>query len=264
MIKIIKEHKGFWKIIIKLAKSDLIKTYRGSALGWAWAIIKPTVVIAVYWFTFTIGLRAPSVINGYPYFLWLIASIVPWFFISEVLSQGTTSLRKYSYLITKMNFPVSTIPTFVGISKMIVHLALLSIVIIIFTFFGFTPDIYYLQIPFYLLMMYLIFTSWILLASPLAVLSKDFANLVTSFITPLFWFSGVIWDPTNVTSYWPRLILKINPITYLVTGYRDIFINKAWFFEKKETLVFLVILIIMFTSASYIYNRLRKDIPDIL
>jgi teichoic acid transport system permease protein len=264
MLKILKEHQGFGKIILKLAKSDLIKTYRGSALGWSWAIIKPSVVIAVYWFTFTIGLRAPSIINGYPYFLWLIAGIVPWFFMSEMIGQGTTSLRKYSYLITKMNFPVSTIPTFVGLSKMLVHLALLLVVIFLFVTFGYPIDIYYLQIPFYILMMYLMFTSWILLAAPLAVLSKDFANLVSSFITPLFWFSGVIWDPSNVTSFWASAMLKVNPITYLSSGYRDIFIDKVWFFEKKETLAFLIVLTIMFASASYIYNRLRKDIPDIL
>ena len=50
---ILNEHLTYRKQVIKLAKSDLIKTYRGSALGWAWAIIKPVVTIFVFWFSFS-------------------------------------------------------------------------------------------------------------------------------------------------------------------------------------------------------------------
>ena len=57
LTEIIKDHIQYKQQIFKLAKADLIKTYRGAALGWAWAIIKPAVTIFVYWFTFEIGLE---------------------------------------------------------------------------------------------------------------------------------------------------------------------------------------------------------------
>lgn len=60
---IIKDHITYGQQIFKLAKTDLVKTYRGAALGWAWAIIKPAVTIFVYWFTFEIGLRAGKDVN---------------------------------------------------------------------------------------------------------------------------------------------------------------------------------------------------------
>ena len=47
-------------------RADLVKTYRGAALGWAWAIIKPAVTIFVYWFAFEIGLRAGKDVNRFP------------------------------------------------------------------------------------------------------------------------------------------------------------------------------------------------------
>ena len=115
LINIIKEHIAYKKQIRKLAMADLTKTDRGAALGWMWAIIKPTVTIFVYWFAFSIGLRMSSNVNGYPYFLWLIAGVVPWFYMSEMISGGTDAIRRYGYLVTKMKFPVSTIPTFVNI-----------------------------------------------------------------------------------------------------------------------------------------------------
>lgn len=77
IVTILKEHFEYRKQILKLAKADLIKTYRGAALGWSWAIIKPTITIFVYWFAFSIGLRAGKPINGYPFFLWLIARFNP-------------------------------------------------------------------------------------------------------------------------------------------------------------------------------------------
>ena len=264
MFNILKEHKGFWKTIFKLAKVDLIKTYRGSALGWSWAIIKPTVTIAVYWVTFSVGLRAPRLIEGYQYFIWLIVGIVPWFYMSEMITQGTEAIRSYKHLVTKMNFPVSTIPTFVSLSKLFVNLCMIGITILIYVGMGYPLDIYILQLPFYILCMFVFFTGWSLFASPLAAMSKDFSNLIKSFTTGIFWLSAIIWDPSDVSNKLFKYFLKANPITYVVQGFRDTFIYKEWFFEKKETLVFAVVLVVMWTSANIIYKKLRKDIPDVL
>lgn len=66
LAEIIKDHIEYMQQIFKLAKADLVKTYRGAALGWAWAIIKPAVTIFVYWFTFEIGLRAGKDVNRLP------------------------------------------------------------------------------------------------------------------------------------------------------------------------------------------------------
>ena len=55
--EILKDHYKYRKQIFKLAKADLIKTYKGAALGWAWAVIRPAITIATYYFAFSIGLR---------------------------------------------------------------------------------------------------------------------------------------------------------------------------------------------------------------
>ena len=263
--EIIKDHIEYRKQIMKLAKSDLVKTYRGSALGWSWAIIKPVVTIFVYWFAFSIGLRAGKDVNGYPYFLWLIAGLVPWFYIGDMITIGTNCIRKYSYLVTKMKFPVSTIPTFVSISNMLINMLLLGIVVVIFWLFGYPPDIYMLQLPFYILLSFILLTLWGLFSSFIGAISKDFVNLVKSFITAIFWLSGILWDPSNITIPWLKKILNLNPVTYLVNGFRNCFINKIWFWEQpKRLLYFLIILAILSLVSIWTYRRLRKEIPDVL
>lgn len=263
--EIIKDHITYMQQIFKLAKADLVKTYRGAALGWSWAIIKPAVTIFVYWFAFSIGLRMGGDVDGYPYFLWLISGLLPWFYMSEMITSGTDTIRKYSYLVTKMKFPVSTIPTFVSISKFIVHLLLMVIVILIFIFMGYPPDIYIIQLPFYMLCMFIFFTIWSLFSSLLASMSKDFGNLVKSMVTAVFWLSGILWNPETITIPWLKKLLMLNPVTFITTGFRNCFINHVWFFEQpKRLLYFVIITAIMLVIAIWTYKRLRKEIPDVL
>lgn len=262
---IITEHAQNVEQTIKMAKSDLLKTYRGAALGWTWAIIKPIVTIFVYWFAMAIGMRRGGDVNGYPFFLWLIVGLVPWFYMSEMLTQGTESMRKYTFLITKMNFPVSTIPTFVSISKLAVNFLLMIIVLIIFGFYNYYPDIYYIQLPFYTLLSFVFFTLWSLFSAPISCISKDFSNLVKSFVFAIFWFSGVVYNADGIKNKVLRILIKLNPVTYIATGFRDAMINKKWFYEKpKELIAFLVILAVMGLLALWSYNKLRKEIPDVL
>ena len=202
---------------------------------------------------------------GYPFFLWLIAGVVPWFYMSDMLTAGTETIRKYSYLVTKMKFPVSTIPTFVSISKFIVHLVLVGIMILIFVFLGYIPTIYIVQLPFYMLLMFIFFTIWSLFASLLSSMSKDFGNLVKSMVTAVFWLSGILWNPDTIQIEWVKKILMLNPVTFLTTGFRNCFINHTWFWEQpKRLLYFAIVTVIMLVLAIWTYKKLRKEIPDVL
>lgn len=262
---IIEEHISFKSQLIKLAKSDLVKTYRGAALGWWWAVIKPMMTVFVFWFAFTVGLRSGKPINGYPYFLWLISGFLPWFYMSDMITQGAGSIRKYSYLVTKMKFPISIIPTYVSLSKLFVHWVLLAVTVTIFAIFGFKPDIYYLQIPIYMLMMFVFFTVWGLFSGMLSSLSKDFMNLVRSTTHAIFWLSGVIYDIERIKNPTIRFLYNFNPITVIARGYRNIFIYKQWFFEDRTALMgFSVTLLVLLFLALWSFKSLRKDIPDVL
>ena len=57
MFTILKEHRGFGKQILLLAKNELIKTYKGAVIGPLWAVVKPAFTIFVYWFAFSCGIK---------------------------------------------------------------------------------------------------------------------------------------------------------------------------------------------------------------
>lgn len=262
---ILKDHFEYRKQIWKLAKTDLSKTYKGSVLGWLWAIIRPTIILLVYWFAFSIGLRKGGPIEGYPFFLWLIAGMIPWFYIRSMLPGGATSLRRYTYLITKIKYPVSTIPTFVSISFFMVHIVLVIFMIIVYMAFGFMPDIYYLQLPLYMLMSFMFFTAWALFAGVVSAISRDFLNLVKSITASLLWVSGIFYSANSINIEWLRQVLLFNPITIIVNGFRNTFVYKQWFWETPiEMRNFFILYLIMLVLAIWAFKKLHRDIPDVL
>ena len=267
-LEILKDHFAWKHQIIKLAKSDIIKTYSGAALGWAWTLVKPTITILVFWFAFSVGLRIGGDVEGYPFVLWLIAGLIPWFFMSEMFAGGASSIRSYKHLVTKMKFPVSTIPTFFGLSSLAVHIGLMVLVVIIFCLYGHYPDIYMLQLPIYMLLMLMYFISWALFAGMLSAISNDFLNLVKSLTTALFWMSGIMWDINRIDTTdiaWMKTVLMFNPVTFFATGYRNVFIYKIWIWDEPTALLcFGIVYILTFLGSIWAYKKLVKEIPDVL
>ena len=99
------------RLVARLAKNDFKTQFSGSYLGTVWAFVQPVVTVCVYWFVFEKALHAGGVglKDGItvPFVLWLIAGLVPWFYFSEALTNGTTSLLEYNYLVKKVLFKIS-------------------------------------------------------------------------------------------------------------------------------------------------------------
>ncbi len=259
------EQIRYRKQVLKLAKSDLVNTYSGTIMGWTWAIIRPTTYIAIYYISFAFGLRTGKPVEGYSYFLWLIAGIIPWFYIRDVFVEGAASIRKYRYLVTKIKFPLAVIPTIESTTIMLTNIVLIAIMLLLYIFSGHYPDIYWLQIPFYMVIMFLFFLSWSLFAAILASMSKDFLQLIKSVTIGLFWLSGIFFDAANVQNSVLKIVLRLNPITFIINGFRNSLIYKKWIWEDMSSLlIFVFMYIIMTMLAVFVYKRLATDVPDVL
>ncbi len=263
--EIVLEHIKFRKQLWKLAKTDLSKSYKGSVLGWVWILIRPMITLTVYWFAFSVGLRTGGDEEGYPYFLWLMAGMVPWFYMRSMLTGGASCLRRYTYLITKIKYPISTIPTFVNVSNFVTNLLLVSLMLVLYILMGFAPDIYWLQIPLYLMMAFVFFNCWGLFAGVLSAISRDFLNFIRSITMAFMWMSGIFYSVNDISIEWIRTIMLLNPITLIVNGFRNSLIYKQWFWEvPMECFNYVMATAIMLVLALWAYKKLRKDIPDVL
>lgn len=262
---ILKEHLGFLHPIFVLAKNEIKVMFKGSVLGFLWALIKPAFTLFIFWFVFEFGLRTDESIEGISKFDFMLVGFIPWFFIRDSLTQSVKCLRKNAQYITKMNFPISTIMTFTNLSFLLIHLMLLLLMLFVLLFEGNTFSLYNIQIFYYLPLMFIFFVviSWI--TSILNVFFKDVQNIISTFINGLFWISGIVWDIKNIDVLWLKNLLIYNPINYFINGYRETFLYHQWFWENQEMFViFWIQFIIVSIVGSHIYIKNKNKIADFI
>ena len=95
-------------ILYALVKRELKSRYRGSFLGFAWALGKPISMLLV--FTFIVGeiLGASRYIEYFALFLYV--GLMFWGFFSEALVSSTNSVVQAGGLVQKVAFPREILP----------------------------------------------------------------------------------------------------------------------------------------------------------
>lgn len=254
-----------WQIL-RLARFDLIKMSKDSILSWAWIVLKPLIMIFCYWFALYVGFRHAQSADGLPpYILWLVVGVVPWNFMSTMLGKGTDTFHSYSYLVTKVPFPLAAVPSVHTTGSFIVQLALLPISFVTYFACGMDWDIHLLQVPFLLVLMYAFWDVLSLLCSLLSAVNRGVANFIGSLGTPIFWLSGVITDLENTNSEVLRHILYFNPVTFFISAFRKAFYYQTWVWSNPEQLVgFAIAFGIVVVMAVIAYRRLAEEVPDVL
>lgn len=252
--------------IMRLSLFELRKKSRGAVLSWAWFFIKPAMYIFCFWFALEIGLRAGSTEAGAPpYILWLAAGIIPWFFMSDLINTGSDVLHRYPYLVNKIKFPLSGISSIFAGATMLVQLMLMLALFVIYFLCGMKLDLYLLQVPVLLVLLFMFWDAFSILFSQLSALSKDFANLMKAFSTPIFWLSGVLFRVDNINNAVIHTVLDYNPVTFFTKAFRAAFYDKYWIWEDTSALIgFVVVFLVTILCMALIYKKFNEEVADVL
>lgn len=252
------------KLLATLAIDFFKQEYLGSYLGLIWAFIRPTVFIVVIWFVFEFGFKSPPATNGTPFVIWLAIGFSAWFFFSEAMATGVGAITSKSYLVKKVDFRVSILPMAQVIATLIIHLIFISIVFVICVLNGKYPTIYWIQLPIYTTNLFILLLGVTWLTSSLNVFIKDIGYLVGLLLQVGFWATPVFWSDEMVPIKF-HFLLKLNPMYFIVSGYRDSLIDRIWFWERGyDILILLTINTIFFISGAIIFKKLRPHFGDVL
>lgn len=263
-MNLIKEFINSRAMLWKLSKNDFKTKYAGSYLGIFWAFVQPIITVAIYVFVFQVGFKAAPTDDGYPFVLYLIAGIIPWFFFAEALMNATNCLIEYSYLVKKVVFNISILPIIKIISSLFVHLFFIMIAFVIFCANGRMPDVHIIQLFYYTLCAVVLVTGLSYLTCAVTPFFKDFGQIVNIITQIGMWMTPIMWNETMLPTQF-RWVLKLNPVYYIVTGYRDSYINGIWFWEKyKLTIYFWLVTLVVFAIGSKVFKKLRVHFSDVL
>lgn len=271
---VIKEQINSFYLARRLSVYELKSANRNNYLGILWEIINPMIQISIYWFVFGYGILKSSgarqgvELYGHPidYFPWMLSGIVVWFFVNQSITQGSKSIYSRIRMISKMSFPMSVIPTYVIFAKLYQHLMLLAVVLVIFQFLGYPINIHYLQLPYFIIATVIFLITLSLITSTLTTIVRDIQMLITSVVRILIYLSPILWPPYNIDNKIVITIMKLNPIYYLVEGYRASILGLTWYpIEHWEySLYFWGIILVLLFFGSILHVKFRDRFVDFL
>lgn len=262
---------GNRKLIWNLAGNDIKKKFAGSYFGVIWAFVQPVITVLLYWFVFEKGLnsKATDLRTGIeiPFVLWLMAGLVPWFYFQEAMNGGTGVLVEYSYLVKKVVFQIDTLPVVKMISALFTHIFFVVFAIAVFWIMGYAPDGYTLQVVYYSVCMVVLTTGIVYATGAVTVFFRDMKEVVAILLQIGMWVTPIMWSFESMVQIpgWAVTILKLNPMYYVVSGYRNALINKIGFWENPGlTIYFWIFTIVVFALGTSVFKRLRPHFADVL
>ncbi len=259
---------GNRKLIWRLAKNDFKKRYAGSYMGIVWALVQPVVTVLMYWFVFDriFQSRAQMVSGGLevPYVLFLTAGLVPWFYFQEGLLNGTTSLLEYNYLVKKVLFKISILPLIKIIAATFIHLFFALVMVIVAIGYGYYPTMYTIQIFYYMFCEFIFMLALSYATSSIVVFFRDLTQIISIALQLGQWATPILWNismiPDNL-----KWIIKLNPMTYIVEGYRNSVYGDTWFFEHfYSSTYFWIVVVVLFSIGSLIFKRSKVHFADVM
>ena len=250
-------------LLWQMTKQDFRQRYIGSYLGIFWAFIQPTITVLIFWFVFQVGFKSVPVDN-FPFILWLVCGMIPWFFFNDSILGATNSILANAFLVKKVVFRVSLLPMIQLSSALLVHLFFIVVLFLMFAVYGYWPSIYNLQVFYYLFAMLCFSFGLSLITSSLVVFLKDVGQAVAMLLQFVFWGTPIFWSLKMIPEQY-HIFLKLNPLYYIIEGYRNSFIYHEWFWNLGYTTeYFWLVTIFVVLLGAMIFRRLRPHFADVL
>lgn len=251
-------------MLIRIAGYDYKLLNKDSYLGKLWSFLTPLTQIAVYWLVFGLGIRNGSAIDGYPFLLWMLCGLVPWFFINESIMKGANSIYSKANVVTKMKYPIATVPISVVVTAFMEHIAVMIILFATLVLHGYYPTLHYLNLIYYMIYNFVFLCSLSLITSVLTMIARDFQKLLASIIRLLFYITPILWSMDRMPDIYQN-ILQFNPVLYVVSGFRDSLLYQVNFYEHPLRITFFwMINLLMFLLGCSLQYKYRTKFNDLM
>ena len=261
--------KNYWRDLWRyrelfyfLAWRDILVRYKQTAIGIAWALVRPFLTMLVFTFIFSKVAKLPAP-GSVPYALLVFAAMLPWQFFSTALSEASNSLIGNSNLISKVYFPRLIVPAGSVITSFVDFLITLGLMAGMMVWYGFLPDWRLLTLP---LFMALAFGSafgaglWL---CALNVRYRDFRYIVP-FIVQFGLYLSPVGFSSNIVPEGLRLIYALNPMVGVIDGFRWALLRGQSPLAAYALIASILVTSVLCLSGIWYFRRTEKTFADII
>ena len=250
-------------LIMSLAKRQIKTQFVGSLLGFVWTFINPLALILIFWFVFSVGLKTRP-LGDIPFAVWFTAGLAIWISFSEIVTGSVNVIIENQVLIKKTAIKAHVLQIAKIVAATIPHLIFLVILIILILLFKLPFRLYYIQALYYFFCMCMLSIGLGWLLSAINVFIRDTALVVNMVMQFLFWLTPIVWD-VNIMPKRYEFFLKLNPVFYLVQGYRESFFYFVPFWGHwKMTIYYWVLTGVIFVVGATVFRKTRPHFADVL
>ncbi len=215
------------ELIRAVVRRELAVRFRGSILGWVWAIMGPLIMLSAYTVIFSSAVGVPrSVQSGgvKSYALSIFIGLIVFNLFSELAYRAPTLLHEHAHFIKRSIFPSETL-AWTATIRSLTYAAISLTVELIFTLaiLHYIP-LTVLLLPFLVIpfILFLLGVCWFLMA--LGSFTRDVAHLMVSIVPMLMFATPVFYSVDDVPDR-ARLLFRINIVGDYVDMIRDIMIK---------------------------------------
>ncbi len=256
-MKHLKELFDYREMVYSLVRQDLRGRYKGSVLGFLWTFINPLLQLGVYTLVFSVIM--PNNIDKY--YLHLFVGLVPWLFFSGSMTGGAACIMSNKDMVKKIYFPREVMPLSYVTSGFVNMLFCFIVIfaVVLFSGVGFNPAAL-LCLPIIMLVEYIMALGGAMVTSALTVYFRDLeyilgiVTMAWMYLTPVLY--PIDWVPEKL-----RPILNINPMTPVITAYREILYYKR-IPEFGNLLWALILGLIVLGIGVLVFNKLQKGFAE--
>jgi lipopolysaccharide transport system permease protein len=244
-----------------LAWRDTLVRYKQTAIGVAWALIRPLVTMLVFTIVFGKIAKLPS--DGVPYPILVFAAVLPWQFFASAFSEAGNSLVANSGMLSKIYFPRLIIPTSAVITSFIDFLVSAVILIALMLWYGQWPGWQILTLPLFTLLAFTAAMGSGIWIAALNVTYRDFAYVIPFMLQLGLYISPVGFSSSIVPGQW-RLLYSLNPMVSVIDGFRWAIIGgNSELYLPGFLLSCAVIALLLVTGIAH-FRRTEKTFADVI
>ncbi len=235
---------------------DIRGKYKNSILGIIWSFLNPLLQIAVYAIVFPLIMR--SDLPNYTVFL--CCGLIPWNFFSSAISRTSFTMIENGNIIKKVFFPRQILPISVVTSEAVNFIISTVIILAFVLIYGMGITQFLIFYPLVLLVQYLLLIGISFIVSSVTVFFRDLQHFIGIALQLLFYATPIVYASNTIPENF-QWILKFNPMTYVINGYRDIFYYQQAP-DFTSLLIVLGISIVLCVGGYMIFNKLQRRFAE--
>lgn len=256
--------KDLWnyrELFYFLAWRDILVRYKQTAIGIAWAILRPFLTMLVLTIIFGKLARFPS--GSAPYPILVFAAMLPWQFFANSLTECSNSLIGNAGLISKVYFPRLVIPTSSVIVSFVDFLLSGAILLGLMAWYNFWPTWRVLSLPFLILISFGAAMGTGLWISAMNVKYRDFRYIVPFLVQFGLYISPVGFASSVVPEKW-RLLYSINPMVGVIDGFRWAILGKDVVIYVPGFILSMSLVTLLFLGGMWYFRKTERTFADVI